>query len=57
LGFLWDLFVILPLLYFVDILMYFNFGKWFKSCIGHLHSFPFNSMLGGSNGSRWETRV
>jgi hypothetical protein len=29
--FLWDLFVILPLLYFVDILMYFNFGKGFKS--------------------------
>jgi hypothetical protein len=31
LGFLWGLFVILPLLYFVDILMYFNFGKGFKS--------------------------
>jgi hypothetical protein len=31
LGFLWDLFVISPLLNFVDMLMYFNFGKWFKS--------------------------
>jgi hypothetical protein len=27
LGFLLGLFVILPLLYFVDLLMYFNFGK------------------------------
>jgi hypothetical protein len=31
LGFLFDLFVILPLLHFVDLLMYFIFGKGFIS--------------------------
>jgi hypothetical protein len=33
LGFLYDLFVIPPLLYFVDLLMYFNFGKGFNPWI------------------------
>jgi hypothetical protein len=47
LGLLLDLFIIPPLLYFVDILMYSNFGKGFKSWIGHLHSFPFIPMFGG----------
>jgi hypothetical protein len=28
---LWDLFGIIPLLFLVDIEMYFNFGKGFKS--------------------------
>jgi hypothetical protein len=46
LVFLLDLFVILPLLHFVDLLMYFNFGK------GSFHElviciiFPFNPMFG-----------
>jgi hypothetical protein len=31
LRFLLGLFVILPLLHFVDLLMYFNFGKGFNS--------------------------
>jgi hypothetical protein len=31
LGFLQDLFVIPPLLYFVDMIMYFNFVEGFKS--------------------------
>jgi hypothetical protein len=54
LGFLWDLFVIPPLLYLVDVLMYFNFGKGFKSWIGNLHSFPLNPMLGGLMAQEWE---
>jgi hypothetical protein len=44
---LWDLFGILSLLFIVDILMYFNFGKGFKSWHGHLLILSINLVLGG----------
>jgi hypothetical protein len=47
LGFLCGLFVILPLLYFVYILRYFNFGKGLKSLNDQFISLHTNPMLGG----------
>jgi hypothetical protein len=44
---LWDLFGLISLPFLVDILMYLNFGKRFKSWSGHLIRFPTNPMLGG----------
>jgi hypothetical protein len=41
------LFVIFPLLYFVDILMYLNFGKGFKSRNVHLLILSINLVFGG----------